>query len=386
MSLREKLPNRKLPKTWIHPHRCSNTGILHMKRTILSGVAAFVLSLGATVTVAQACDLVVSAGGPKTSSVYTNYYAPKWVEALKKRGLTACIVQSAGTSMNMDRVRDQKLEGTLVDMEGKPIVIQPGTPVIGLAQVATVQVKMGQGGYDNVRAFGSYGLEAVLIAVRKNLPDNFNSLMNDSASYTFQTGGAGSGTKDFVDHLASLKGANDDKKFGNIIRLNDNYNGGDVALMAQGFFNGIVKVQTADPSSEFIKAVIADHETKFMEFADLGLARFKLDGQPIYTSCEVPLKLNVVGQVDKTVKTMCTPVTMLISMNMDRKVLAKVAEVSRSGEVVPPSFGLDKLMNLAGSWKDKAIMYGSTAMAELTSKLWPSSFLSLTTYEVILKK
>ena len=250
-----------------------------MKKLLLSS-----LMLLAITPPLLAAEIQIGAGG--ASGEYTNTIVPAISEALKKQGMSAKAVVSAGSQENIDKVMSGEFQ-------------------VGLSQldVAALNMTKEKDPDENLILMGKISPEALFCAVKKDGKIKSYADLTDKQEQPLKVsvGGEKSGTAKTFSYIMKL---DSDLK---AIEFSDKEDiDAELDRLASGRRDLVCFVMMPNPDNARIKRVMESQDLAFISIDKPVFTTAEVSGVKVYNIAEVPVSGGFFGLNQKKIKTLVT--------------------------------------------------------------------------------
>ena len=250
-----------------------------MKKLLLSS-----LMLLAITPPLLAAEIQIGAGG--ASGEYTNTIVPAISEALKKQGMSAKAVVSAGSQENIDKVMSGEFQ-------------------VGLSQldVAALNMTKEKDPDENLILMGKISPEALFCAVKKDGKIKSYADLTDKQEQPLKVsvGGEKSGTAKTFSYIMKL---DPDLK---AIEFSDKEDvDAELDRLASGRRDLVCFVMMPNPDNTRIKRVMESQDLAFISIDKPIFTKAEVSGVKVYNIAEVPVSGGFFGLNQKKIKTLVT--------------------------------------------------------------------------------
>ncbi len=250
-----------------------------MKKWLLSSL--IVLSISPNL---HAAEIQIGAGG--ASGEYTNTIVPAISEALKKQGMSAKAVISAGSQENIDKVMSGEFQAGLSQLD-----------------VAALNMTKEKDPDENLILMGKISPEALFCAAKKDGKIKSYADLTDKQEHTLKVsvGGEKSGTAKTFAYLMKL---DPDLK---AIEFSDKEDvDAELDRLASGRRDLVCFVMMPNPDNARIKRVMESTDLNFITIDKPVFSKAEVSGVKIYNIAEVPISGGFFGLNQKKIKTLVT--------------------------------------------------------------------------------
>lgn len=250
-----------------------------MKKWLLSSL--IVLSISPNL---YAAEIQIGAGG--ASGEYTNTIVPAISEALKKQGMSAKAVISAGSQENIDKVMSGEFQAGLSQLD-----------------VAALNMTKEKDPDENLILMGKISPEALFCAAKKDGKIKSYADLTDKQEHTLKVsvGGEKSGTAKTFAYLMKL---DPDLK---AIEFSDKEDvDAELDRLASGRRDLVCFVMMPNPDNARIKRVMESTDLNFITIDKPVFSKAEVSGVKIYNIAEVPVSGGFFGLNQKKIKTLVT--------------------------------------------------------------------------------
>jgi len=231
-----------------------------------------------------AAEIQIGAGG--ASGEYTNTIVPAISEALKKQGMSAKAVVSAGSQENIDKVMSGEFQ-------------------VGLSQldVAALNMTKEKDPDENLILMGKISPEALFCAVKKDGKIKSYADLTDKQEQPLKVsvGGEKSGTAKTFSYIMKL---DSDLK---AIEFSDKEDiDAELDRLASGRRDLVCFVMMPNPDNARIKRVMESQDLAFISIDKPVFTTAEVSGVKVYNIAEVPVSGGFFGLNQKKIKTLVT--------------------------------------------------------------------------------
>lgn len=250
-----------------------------MKKWLLSSL--IILSLSPNV---HAAEIQIGAGG--ASGEYTNTIVPAISEALKKQGMSAKAIVSAGSQENIDKVMSGEFQAGLSQLD-----------------VAALNMTKEKDPDENLILMGKISPEALFCAAKKDGKLKSYADLTDKQEHPLKisVGGEKSGT---AKTFAYLMKSDPDLK---AVEFSDKEDvDAELDRLASGRRDLVCFVMMPNPDNARIKRVMESSDLAFISIDKPVFAQAEVGGVKVYNIAEVPVSGGFFGLNQKKIKTLVT--------------------------------------------------------------------------------
>jgi TRAP transporter TAXI family solute receptor len=231
-----------------------------------------------------AAEIQIGAGG--ASGEYTNTIVPAISEALKKQGMSAKAVVSAGSQENIDKVMSGEFQAGLSQLD-----------------VAALNMTKEKDPDENLILMGKISPEALFCAVKKDGKIKSYADLTDKQEQPLKVsvGGEKSGTAKTFSYIMKL---DSDLK---AIEFSDKEDiDAELDRLASGRRDLVCFVMMPNPDNARIKRVMESQDLAFISIDKPVFTTAEVSGVKVYNIAEVPVSGGFFGLNQKKIKTLVT--------------------------------------------------------------------------------
>ena len=298
-----------------------------MKKLLLSS-----LMLLAMTPSLHAAEIQIGAGG--ATGEYTNTIVPAISEALKKQGMSAKAVVSAGSQENIDKVMAGEFQAGLSQLD-----------------VAALNMTKEKDPDENLILMGKIAPEALFCAVKKDGKIKSYADLTDKQEQPLKVavGGEKSGTAKTFSYIMKL---DPDLK---AIEFSDKEDvDAELDRLASGRRDLVCFVMMPNPDNARIKRVMESEDLAFITIDKPIFTTAEVNGMKVYNIAEVPISGGFFGLNQKKIKTLVTWTGVVVNTAKTPKDVQKALRdiVSKSDLLPATSVAaqakgmMDKIINL----------------------------------------